>query len=87
MRTPSFESYGNYASENYGAHSLVFTDAEGNQFYYSYKTLVAFRSLKTGLVCRKNVWSNTTGKHLNWIQPDHGARISINEFQTMLNSI
>jgi hypothetical protein len=67
--------YCDYPSGNYGVHALSFTDPKGNEFYYSYDTLVAFRSSKTGLVCLKNYWSTTTGKHLNTIQPDHKARV------------
>jgi hypothetical protein len=62
-----FTNYGNYISSNYGCHSLCFTDAEGNDYYYSYQTLVAFRKFPGGLVVHENDWSSTTGKHLNWI--------------------
>ena len=62
-----FRNYGDYSSDNYGAHTLCFTDAQGNEFYYSYKTLIAFETRNTGLVIQKNVWGPTTGKHLNWI--------------------
>ena len=62
-----FTNYGNYSSSNYGCHSLCFTDAAGNDFYYSYKTLVAFRKYPGALVVHENFWSSTTGKHLNWI--------------------
>jgi hypothetical protein len=71
MEVPSFRSYGDYASENYGVNSLMFTDAQGRDYYYSYKTLVAFRD-RHGLIVRENVWGRTTGKHLNWI--DGGAK-------------
>jgi hypothetical protein len=49
---PSFQTYGEYSSDNYGAHTLVFTDANGNDFYYSYRTLVAVRVRGHGLVVR-----------------------------------
>ena len=42
----SFKNYGNYSSDNYGKHSLVFTDTNNNDFYFSYNTLIAFRSDK-----------------------------------------
>jgi len=61
-----FHNYGEYSSDNYGAHTLCFTDSRGNDFYYSYKTLVAFRG-SNGLVVHQNRWGTTTGKHLNWI--------------------
>lgn len=72
---PSFESYGNYSSSNYGVNALVFTDAKGVQFYFSYKTLVAFRIPGERVVCRQNDWGPTTGKHLNWIEPDKSRRV------------
>ncbi len=28
----SFSNYGNYSSDNYGKHSLVFTDPKGKDF-------------------------------------------------------
>ena len=43
-------------------------------FWFSYQTLVAFYSPKTGRVVHENVWSRTTGKHLNAI--DHGDKAS-----------
>lgn len=36
-------------------------------FYFSYNTVVAFSSWGTGLCVCENVWSNTTGRHLNEI--------------------
>jgi len=39
----------------------------GIDLYYSYKTLVAFRSDKSGLVVHQNDWRQTTGGHLNAI--------------------
>ncbi len=63
---PIFETYGNYASLNYGVNALRFV--LGDMFiWFSYKTPVAFRTPTTGLVVRKNDWGATTGKHLNWI--------------------
>ena len=67
MELPSFETYGNYSSENYGAHALVFTDADNNRFWFSYKTLVAFQKCGEPLAVRQNDWGPTTGKHLNAI--------------------
>ena len=81
-KLPSFRSYGQYASDNYGAHTLVFTDSQGNSFYFSFKTLVAFISNK-GLVCSKNYWGVTTAKHLNWIQPDKSKRVDSDTFKKL----
>lgn len=87
---PSFESYGNYSSENYGAHTLVFTDQRGRDFYFSYKTLVAFRA-EGRLVVRSNSWGPTTGKHLNWIdggdREAKAARLSKDDFERALSVV
>ena len=82
--TPSFESYGQYSSDNYGAHALVFTLPWGGHIWVSYKTPVAFA--KNGKrVVRQNAWGPTTGKHLNWIDAgDHKARVTGPEFKAAL---
>lgn len=63
---PSFASYGPY-SGNYGTHSMMFSDASGNQFWFSYQTMVAFRGPDGRRNVIKNYWGTTTGKHLNAI--------------------
>lgn len=80
---PSFSTYGNYSSTNYGAHALVFHMPRGD-VYFSYKTPVAFHTHQTGLVVRENVWGPTTGKHLNVICPDKKRRIKSEDFERML---
>ena len=50
---------------------MAFNDKFNNTYYFSYDTLVAFTG-NDGLVIRENVWGNTTGKHLNWI--DNGNK-------------
>lgn len=83
---PTFETYGNYSSSNYGANALVFTDPKGNMFYYSYKTLIAFTHGGT-LTIRKNDWGGTTGKHLNWINRDKTKRIDGEAFEAEYEKI
>ncbi len=73
MKLPRFESYGQYASSNYGAHSLVFHVGELT-VYFSYQTPVAFRVYGNPAIVRENDWGPTTGKHLNWI--DGGSKES-----------
>lgn len=84
---PTVTNYGNYSSSNYGAHTLCFTDERGFDFYFSYRTCVAFRA-GGRLIVRENVWGPTTGKHLNWIDGgDRDAkldRISGERFEAML---
>jgi len=53
-------------------------------FFFSYSTIIAFHSPATGLVCSENVWSNTTGKFLNEIEPNKSKRVSSDEFEKKL---
>lgn len=64
---PSWETYGNYSSENYGAHALKFWTPDGRIVWFSYKTPVAFKGRDGKRLVRQNDWSTTTGKHLNAI--------------------
>lgn len=54
--------------------------------YFSYSTPVAFR-YAGGLEISENIWSKTTGKHLNAINPDKDARIPNEEFKKKLNDL
>ena len=79
MKTiPNICSYGNYASANYGAHTLKVSIGTLT-LYFSYETVVAF-AVPGGLICSENIWSTTTGRHLNWIEPNHKARLSSKDF-------
>ena len=81
---PSFESYGHYASDNYGVNSLKFV-MPNITVWFSYKTPVAFFTTKTGKVVRENDWQTTTGKHLNWIDGSNKkARVDSETFESML---
>lgn len=56
----------------------------GSKFWFSYQTIVAFHHRGSLTIC-ENIWSVTTGKHLNWIDGDHSIRLTYDEFQTRLN--
>lgn len=85
MTKVNYFNYGNYSSSNYGVHTLAFMDAEGNTFYFSYDTLIAFKT-NGGLFVRKNEWGQTTGKHLNWIDGGNKqARLSEEDFKKAYN--
>lgn len=78
---PSWSVYGNYASDNYGAHALRF-DVGGNSFWFSYKTLIAFQRGYGPVVVHQNDWSTTTGKHLNAIDDGNKkTRLSASDFE------
>lgn len=83
---PTFGTYGNYSSENYGAHCLRFCIGSLS-VWYSYKTPIAFYHPSTGKVIRQNDWSTTTGKHLNAIDPDKTRRIPGDEFEKQFEAL
>ena len=62
----TIRSYGDYSSDNYGAHSLEVRVGD-LVLYFSYQTVIAFCTPGTGRRVCENVWSTTTGKHLSWI--------------------
>lgn len=82
---PKVITYGRYQNDNYGLNALKI-NTPGITIYYSYDTIVAYEDIHDGLVCSKNIWSNTTGKHLNWIQPDKSKRVDYLGFVGLLNS-
>lgn len=49
-------------------------------FYFSYETCVGFVTPEGEQVVSENVWGNTTGRHLNWVQPDKSERVHHVEF-------
>ena len=80
------ETYGQYSSDNYGAHSLAVHVGELS-FWFSYSTIVAFRDWSNGgqLHIMRNYWSSTTGKHLNWIDDDKSKRVDRETFDKALD--
>ena len=50
------------------------TDRGSIDLYFSYKTLVAVNGFVS-----ENIWSKTTGKLLNYLQPDKDKRVSHEE--------
>lgn len=83
MAMPTIQTYGKYASDNYGAHCLA-VSIGGLTVYFSYKTPVAFAVVGRRVV-RENKWGPTTGKHLNWIDNgDKANRVPGPEFERLL---
>ena len=81
---PSFRSYGEYASQGYGAHCLRF-DMPGITIWFSYSTPVAFHGPGGKRTVRQNNWGPTTGKHLNWIDGgDKASRLPSDAFEAAL---
>lgn len=62
-------------------------ETENAGLWFSYETCIAFSHPETGLVVHENIWSTTTGKHLNYI--DNGtnsakaARVDAETFATL----
>ena len=52
--------------------------------YFSYKTIIAI-SDNNGLKIVKNIWGNTTGRHLNYINTDKKIRIEHDQLMTYIN--
>lgn len=85
MKKINFKNYGRYSSDNYGVNTLMFTDPQGNEFYFSYQTLVAFKH-NGNLYVHQNDWSRTTGKHLSWIDGGNKeARLNDEDFNKKYN--
>ena len=86
MKTTNARSYGNYSSDNYGVHCMTMEDDYGNKFWFSYDTLVAFKT-KGEFHIVKNYWGTTTGKHLNWICSNKSIRESMEDFEANYNRL
>ena len=48
-------------------NNAIYIDYMNVTFYISYDNCIAFSSIPTGLVVHDNIWSTTTGAHLNTI--------------------
>ena len=86
MLNIGFQTYGEYASKNSSAKALQFFTSRAT-FWFSYKTLVAFKYLGEEIVVHENIWGATTGKHLNWIDGGNKIdRVDNETFKMLLNS-
>lgn len=55
---------------------------------FSYRTVISFRGPgEPSFVTRQNDWGPTTGKHLNYCQPDKAQRVSGHEFEMRLTAM
>lgn len=61
-------------------------DLGDKSFWFSYETIVAFQDGQ-GLVVSENIWSVTTGKHLNMIEPEKGRRVPHDDFLIQLGRV
>lgn len=58
---------------------LLIAEFGNKTLYMSYGTEIAFK-VDGKLTISQNEWDNTTGKHLNFINPDKSIRIPHKEF-------
>jgi hypothetical protein len=56
-------------------------------FWFSYETIVAYRSPNGQIVCSANKWTVTTEKHLKEIQPDQSLRIKPSKFEEIVETL
>jgi hypothetical protein len=68
------------------ANNFYRLDLHPFSFWFSYETCVAYSAL-TDLYISENVWSQTTGKHLNLLNPDKSIRLSNEEFNDLLKQL
>jgi hypothetical protein len=60
-------------------------NVNGKTYLFSYNTCVGYKDASGTHVCQ-NIWSKTTGKHLNYWQPDHSKRITHSELENALKA-
>ena len=85
MRNIRVSSYINSSNRNYGLNSIL-VELGIIDLYFSYQTVIAFRSPDTGLVISENLWGPTTEKHLSAIG-HKDVRIPREEFEKQLQKL
>jgi len=85
IKLPTTGCYGDYSSNNYG-RNCQYVEIGALTLYYSYETVVAFEDAGK-LTITENVWAQTTGKHLNWINRDKSIRIPYRQFVNRLEDV
>ncbi len=55
--------------------------------HFSYETVVAFETMGLGLIVSENMWSATTGKHINAIAGANYPRFPREKFEKMLKEV
>lgn len=80
----SISQYGDYSSGNYGAHAMQ-VSIGSFAVWFSYNTIVAFKTPGEPIRVHKNVWGTTTGKHLNAIDSgEKKSRLDSEDFKKEL---
>jgi len=69
-------------------NNAVMVDIGPVRLYFSYETIVAFHEDGHTQKVSQNYWSQTTGKHLNWIDDgDKKNRLTRDEFEAELSAM
>lgn len=55
--------------------------------YYSYNTLIAIKDIDNVIYVSENIYSNTTGKYLDKIEPNKMNRLKREIFEKLANKI
>ena len=84
MNKVKIGNYGKYSSSNYG--SCRYVEIGNLTLYFSYETVIAFNDGR-GLIASENCWKQTTGKHLNWLEPEKFKRYPREEFEKELEKV
>lgn len=67
------------------AHNLHRLELFDIDIWFSYETAIAYKNtMNDDFQITKNIWSSTTGKHLNMINPDKSIRVDNHEFNKLL---
>ena len=78
MYTPAIRNFS-------GPKSHQVTCPDGTILYFSYETLIGFIPRNSGqVIALRNYWAQTTGGHLNEIEPDKDKRLTNEEFEIAL---
>lgn len=58
----------------------------GIELYFSYDQIIGI-DCKDGLYVCENIWSQTTGRHLNSIEPDKSKRMLYKDFMVKVAEV
>lgn len=74
---------GNYGETKTSRPNTVYVKINNLKIYFSYEDIIAFSSNGI-LYVSENIWSKTTGKHINYIEPRRKNRLPYDIFKEKL---
>ena len=77
-----------YYMPNESANAIC-VDLDVIRLYFSYDQIVAYWTEEDRLIVSANVWSRTTGKHINQLmkRPGHNTQVPVAEFSSRLHTL